>query len=33
MSIDLRLRHDRTLRELAADLFASGRGYKAVASA
>lgn len=31
MSIDLRLKHDRALRELAADLFASGYGYKAAA--
>ena len=31
MSIDLRLKHDRRVRELAADLFAAGLGYRAVA--
>ncbi len=33
MSIDLRRRHDRRLRELAADMFESGCGYKSVAKA
>ena len=31
MPIDLRCRHDRSLRERAAGLFAEGRGYKSVA--
>ena len=32
MSIDLRSKHDRALRELAADLFASGHGCESVAN-
>ncbi len=32
MSTDLRSKHDRALRELAADLFASGHGYESVAN-
>lgn len=31
MSTDLRCRHDRALRELAAGMFGEGRGYKSVA--
>ena len=31
MSIDLRCKHDRTLRERAAELFAEGRGHEPVA--
>ncbi len=31
MSIDLRCRHDRSLRELAAGMFDAGRGYESVA--
>ena len=33
MSSDLRCRHDRKLRELAADMFAEGRGWGSVAKA
>ena len=33
MSIDLRCRHDREARELAADMFESGRGYRSAAKA
>lgn len=32
MSIGLRCRHDRSVRELAAGMFGEGRGYKSVAS-
>lgn len=31
MSIGLRCRHDRSVRELAAEMFGEGRGYKSVA--
>lgn len=31
MSIGLRCRHDRSVRELAAGMFGEGRGYKSVA--
>ena len=31
MSIDPRCRHDRSLRERAAEMFAAGRGHKSVA--
>ena len=31
MSTDLRCRHDRALRELAAGMFGEGRGYKSIA--
>ena len=31
MHVDLRCRHDRKLRELAADMFAEGRGHRSVA--
>ena len=31
MSIDLRCRHDRSVRELAAGMFDEGRGYESVA--
>lgn len=31
MPVDLRCKHDRSLRELAAGLFAKGRGYKSAA--
>ena len=31
MSIDLRRRHDRSLRERAAEMFAAGRGHRSVA--
>lgn len=31
MSIDLRCRHDRSFRELAAAMFDAGRGYESVA--
>lgn len=33
MSIDLRLRHDRSTRERAAEMFESGLGYRSVARA
>lgn len=33
MSIDPRSRHDRSLRERAADMFESGRGYRSAAKA